>query len=594
MADTSRATGYDNVETKLIDLGDGTYCDAVYQVPAVLADDLVLAAATGSDGGLGKIGTVANSEWLYVRCDCSDRPYSSVDWVVNGAQQHDLVFYKARDVEDEVTITVDSLADGETILLQGLTLTAEATANTATYDAREFSVAGDNNADAAALAALINADYSVVTAGTSVAGTDKLIITTDEGIHTIVAAATADYPAGKYGLNATAATELASIVLAINHRDTINVNADTTALSSDTTPTESAQDYALADELASDHNTHTALTTVHKQATAAVDFTAATSEATLVAEANAVRAAMLAHYADTAAHNAADATNLGLVNATTVATNAATARTLITALVAPFQAHIATAQVQPGDKVTVNGIDFIAHADTTTAADHEWAINGANASADADELVTCLNDATYGLTDITAANSSGAIGLTRDTAAATVTVTATPAATSVHSCITIEEAGGVPGVIAAATPGTATKAELSITPVWTAVLTVTESGDRLTVADIDVPGIIASVSSAVVTLKPGMPGAPAGQELATVIQAVSGTAGAHAVVSQAGTLAGLRIDGATTAVSNEADNHLTAGNLHRQDCSGYEYCYLGFMADNATPQAVTIKATRRI
>lgn len=184
--------------------------------------DLVLAKATGSFGGLGKVAALASTETVYVRCDCSRMPCKYVDWNVQTTAKTDLGFYVARSAVDKVTLTLASFTDGDTIKLNGLTITGESTAADAAFASRKFSTAGATDTDdAAELAKLINADYAVVTAGTSVAATDKLIITTDEGEHTIVAAATADYPNSKYGLNATAATELASIVLAINHKHTV-------------------------------------------------------------------------------------------------------------------------------------------------------------------------------------------------------------------------------------------------------------------------------------------------------------------------------------------------------------------------------------
>ena len=59
-------------------------------------------------------------------------------------------------------------------------------------------------------------------------------------------------------------------------------------------------------------------------------------------------------------------------------------------------------------------------------------------------------------------------------------------------------------------------------------------------------------------------------------------------------VAGLMVDDATTAVANEAATTGTAGRLHTQAVGGYPYCYLGFTADNATPQAVTISAVPRV
>ena len=116
---------------------------------------------------------------------------------------------------------------------------------------------------------------------------------------------------------------------------------DATTIAATVPAASEAQDYALSIELIADHNTHTGSTTYHMTATAAASSTAATDEATLVAQANVSRTAMLAHYADTAAHGGrADATNLATVTATTIATNAATARTLLNALYPAHQAHL--------------------------------------------------------------------------------------------------------------------------------------------------------------------------------------------------------------------------------------------------------------
>lgn len=571
MADSYITIGATGMKKKVVDLGDGTFADAISTMPRALADaELVLAAAADSEGGLGKVGTVVNNGTIYVRQPVT--PGQDIEWRVQSDKKHTVQLYKARTNVTGGTITLASATrvdDEDTFILNGLTNTAEATAGSVSYAGRLWKCDGaDENADAAALAALLNADYAVVTAGNSVANTDKLTITTDEGAHTITAAAAADYPAGKYALNGTAATELASIVLAINHRDTITIGRDTTTLAATSPASSSEQDYALVNEQVLDHNTHTALTSVHKAATAAIAPTEATDEATLVAAANAVRTALIAHYASTTVHNAADATNGATVAATTAATDAASARTLINALVAPMAAHIATAKVQANDTVTVNGLTYTGHASTTTAASKQFAVNGANASATADELVTCLADATHGVPDITSVNASGAVGLTRDTAASSVTITAAPAAASIHSCITIDAAGGVPGIIAAATGGAG---ELAITPVWTEVLTVTEAGTRLTVTDIDTPGLVATVDGAVITLAPGTPGGTS--EEAPVIQFGQGTSAADEIAFVDTTIASLVMDGAE--VTDAAANNTSAGKIYSQTMNGWEYGYIG-------------------
>jgi hypothetical protein len=476
MANTTHVIGTSGITKKLVDLGDGTYADAVVVYGSsgggqVAAAELVLAKATGSTGGLGKIGTVADDEWLYVRCDTSDDTTSAVDFRVQSTKKHDVQLYKARSVVDSVTLTLSSLADTETLFINGITYTGEATANTATYDAWEFDVSGDNTADAAALAALINADYSVVTAGTSIAAADKLLITTDEGLHTIVAKGTsANYPNHQYLLNVTAATELASIVLAINHKDNV--------------------------------------------------------------------------------------TCLGSID---------------------------------DDTVTLNGQVFTSAAAEDLTAGEFDNLSGDNAAATS--LAACINDATYGVSGITAVAVANVVSMTRDSEADTVTLASSDAVT-----LAVEVAGGVPGVIAAATPGTATKAELSITPTWTKVLTVTAAGLQLTVKDIDCPGILATPALAVVTLTPGTPAGTSG-EMATVIQAVTGTAAGNCAVSQAATLAGLMVPpDITSTYADVAANSTTAGALYTLPTGGYEQCYLAVMNDSgdASVAAIVVGATKRI
>jgi len=66
---------------------------------------------------------------------------------------------------------------------------------------------------------------------------------------------------------------------------------------------------------------------------------------------------------------------------------------------------VTLASVTAGQTVVVNGLTFTGHATTTTAANREFAINGTDAQ-DAAALVTCLNDATYGIGPYVATQSS--------------------------------------------------------------------------------------------------------------------------------------------------------------------------------------------
>lgn len=412
----------------------------------------VLAAASGSTGGLGKIGTLAaTSGVMYVRADTGNANVRRALWRVQSNNGHSVAFYRARTRVDSVTLTLSSLADTETAIVNGLTYTGEATAADAAYASRKFNVGGDDTADAAALTALINADYAVATAGTSVAATDKLTFVTDEGTKSITAAAAADYPGSKYALNATAATEMASIVLAINHKRNVTLASCTAG-------------NTVTIERGSGGPTYT----------------------------------------------------------------------------------------------------YTAHATTTTTASRQFSISG-NDAADATELAACINadTATHGYE---ATASSNVVYVGRN-AQAVPEPNLTSSSATLAACV--NTTGGIPGVIAEATGATA---ELSITPTWTKTLTVTESGDQLTVTDIDTPGILATSALGVVTIVPGTP-AGAGGDYASVIYAITGTAGAHCAVAN-GTLANLILDEGSSRTGLAA-NSTTAGTLYEVYADGFPHLYAG-------------------
>lgn len=423
----------------------------------------VLAKATGSDGGLGKVSALAASEAVYIRLDCSDRPYSYVDWLISTTAKTDVTFYVGTTIANSLTATLASFTDADTIILNGLTITGESTAAQAAFASRKFSTAGGTDTlDAVELAKLINADYAVTTAGTSVAATDKLTITTDEGAHTIVAAAEADYTTGKYALSATAATEMASIVLAINH--TQNVTC-----------------------------------------------------------------------------------------ATAVA----------------------------GDEVYINDKVYVGVEGAATVSDGEFSVDTSD-NACATSLAAVINDATYGVTGVTAVASGAIVYLYRD--AESYSIDLSSSSDTTLACVTT--VGGVPGVTAAATGASA---ELSITPTWTSTLTVTESGDKLTVVDIDIPGVYATSSEAVVTVVPGTPASQTEGELAPVLQM---TAAARCTISQAATLLALQVVDSTSG-ADLAANNTTAGTLFHIPQYGYDYAYVGLVADGTTP-TIVVSATPRV
>jgi len=86
--------------------------------------------------------------------------------------------------------------------------------------------------------------------------------------------------------------------------------------------------------------------------------------------------------------------------------------------------QITMASVTTGDTVVIGGLTFTGHADTTTVADREFDASGDD-TADAVELISCINDATYGVPGVTATSALGVVSLTRATAGTPNTITQT-------------------------------------------------------------------------------------------------------------------------------------------------------------------------
>lgn len=107
------------------------------------------------------------------------------------------------------------------------------------------------------------------------------------------------------------------------------------------------------------------------------------------------------------------------------AAQAATAE--ITANTNVSECTVVLSSVAAADAVIINGLTFTAHANTTTVASRQFKIDGTD-SADADALVSCINDETYGVPGVTASNSNGTITLkSTDRGKTTLTVTSAAA-----------------------------------------------------------------------------------------------------------------------------------------------------------------------
>ena len=82
----------------------------------------------------------------------------------------------------------------------------------------------------------------------------------------------------------------------------------------------------------------------------------------------------------------------------------------ITANVNVQQATITLATFTAGSVVVINGITFTAHATTTTPANREFSIAGTD-TQDAVELVSLINNATYGVPNVYATSALGVVTL---------------------------------------------------------------------------------------------------------------------------------------------------------------------------------------
>ena len=97
-----------------------------------------------------------------------------------------------------------------------------------------------------------------------------------------------------------------------------------------------------------------------------------------------------------------------------------TANALVTEMTVTLATFLATGTI------TINGLVFTAHATTTTVANREFSIAG-NDTADAAELVTCINDATYGVPGVTASSNAGVVTLiATDPGEKVITVSSSP------------------------------------------------------------------------------------------------------------------------------------------------------------------------
>jgi hypothetical protein len=557
MADRYITLGASGIKKKIVDLGDGTYCDAVVQAAPAHATEVILAGPSSERGKLMAADSVLDTDTIFVRCDADTRSYGTIDWRVKADQIHSIQKYRSHNIVDSVTVTLGSSIDGETGFVNGVTFTAEDTATSALRSLGYFYTGGaDDTADAVQLAAAINYGAYLTIGTVLVADT----VTINGVLFTAAAAASESPAAGIFHQDGTTTEDAASLAACINHKDTVTFLIDTTALGCTHPATDTTTEaYALSIELIADHNDHTALTTHHKAATAAVSSTAATTEGTLKAQVLVTRNAMLAHYADTAVHENADTTNGALVAAVaSTYANAAAAVVALNLLVTAHEAHIATAtctakagnsiainnghttytytsnattttkasrifstatsvtatgdelaacindrdtitfaSAVAGNSVTVNGITFYGKGSTAVAKDHRFSIDTGN-NETATSFAACINDATYGVPGVTATAASAVVTLL-PAHGTTITM-----ATGVGGAkIVCKAAAGVEGITATNAAGVVslTRNSADYTIAVTSTTTRPHKEAQVVVAH-GVPGVLATSTAAEVDIAP--------------------------------------------------------------------------------------------
>lgn len=182
-ADSVNADG-DNIAQRGTNKGQAhVYCDGAVALasgtaqigslvtPVVAAETVVAGAAST----LGKIGTVAAAAILFVRCPCAAAAPATarIDWRISANKSHTITFYRARSVLNAPTLVLTSVLNGHTVVINGLTFTAHT--DTTVEATGQFSIAGDDAADAAELVKCINTRFAAL--GLSAAVTSGSTIT---------------------------------------------------------------------------------------------------------------------------------------------------------------------------------------------------------------------------------------------------------------------------------------------------------------------------------------------------------------------------------------------------------------------------------
>jgi len=322
MTDTSLTLGATGIPKKLHDFGDGTYGDAVYVEGMVANVDLDLEAA---DLGVAAEAAALGVGVLVQADDGTDRQNVQLDNATGGVKVTGTNLYT-----EDAAAAADPVGPA-LILVRQDTLAI----GTVTTDGDNIAMRGTNKGQAHVKAVDSDAYLTTIAAAAGPYPVSP-VMTAYTPSTTAYVKVTPDASNITMFLRPNVATEALQVASILTHKI-----ADATTIAATVPAVSEAESYALSIELADDFGTHVVSTAYHVNADTALTTTDATSEATLVAEVNAVRAKMLSHLASTTVHGGlADATNLATVTATSDATDAASAITLENVLAGAHAAHL--------------------------------------------------------------------------------------------------------------------------------------------------------------------------------------------------------------------------------------------------------------
>lgn len=323
---------------------------------------------------------------------------------------------------DAVSLTLASVTNTQTLIINGVTYTA--TTSTTTWSTRNYSIAGNDAADAALLNKAINGGPLLTLAGAAAA--DWVTVQMGSTSLTFTAHATTTTAANREfsiaGTDTQDATELTTVLNDATYGIAPYVATQSSAGEILIQPPTiyPCATYPAA-IVTSSNGTRLAVSSVAplKNCIATVASNAVTLKSAEVISAvtgTASGATVTVGHAVTSTKPVKQGDSVYWTSPSTLNCKAETGTSLFGHVIengAIEDRKITLASVTNGQTIVINGITFTAHTNTTTLSTRNFSIAGTD-TQDADELCSCINSPLYGLAGFTATNNTGTITLTYD------------------------------------------------------------------------------------------------------------------------------------------------------------------------------------